>query len=236
MGKMYFTNVEYGAGTFYCSAGIVTSGNAGNENLVITAAHCVNSGGVDGVDGTWSQNMTFAPAHRLGTDPLGLWYFSNAHARANWIGQSNYRQDYAFGVLNSNGFGCGNLQICYGAQGLAWNQSQFREFWVYGYPEEAPYDGEQMILCTATTAIRDSSVPGLGGSFTGAAPMGIGCNMTSGGDGGSWVIRAYFGGKAGFVNSVMSYKYDAEPGAIYGPYFDDSLFTLWEAARLDFTP
>lgn len=231
-GKIFFTNAAYGPGTFVCSGTIVTSGADGNRNLVLTAAHCVNSGGNGSTNGTWSENVVFHPGYRDGVSPQGAWPQLTLWTLTNWVTDSNMRQDYAFIETQEIGLVCGSLANCYGAQGVAWNQAQLREFWATGYPAGAPYNGQRMILCTASTATRDLSIPGAGDYGHGRVPMGIGCDMTGGSSGGSWVIRGNMS-NGGFANSVNSYKYTypSQPNAIYGPYFDSHFETLWNAAR-----
>lgn len=231
-GKIFFTNSDYGPGTFVCSGTIVTSGANGNRNLVLTAAHCVHSGGVNGTEGTFSDNVVFHPGYRDGASPQGAWPSATMWVKSNWATHTNMRQDYAFIEVQELGWACGSLANCFGAQGVAWNQAQLREFWATGYPAESPYTGQRQHLCTASTAKRDLSMPGAGYYDQGVVPMGIGCNMTGGSSGGSWVIRGNMS-NGGFANSVNSYKYTypSQPAAMYGSYFDSNFGSLWESAR-----
>jgi hypothetical protein len=236
-GKVIFENAAYGPGSFYCSGTIVTSGDGGNENLVLTAAHCLNSGGSDGTEGTWSTNVVFSPRRKEGVDPVGLWAASNLHVLSNWSEWSNDLQDYGFMVTNSNAMPCGELSYCFGAEGVAWNQTAFREYWVAGY-SSGNYGGEKMMLCTASLATRDNTVAGAGPGPQGESPMAIGCPMGGGSSGSGWVIRGAQSSTTAFVNSVTSYKYTSPNywQAVYGPYFDGSFGTLWQAARVDLLP
>lgn len=225
-GKLYYTNL----GTDYtCSGTSVTSGG-GNKSLILTAAHCLHGG--DNDPASWSYNILFVPAKLAASEPFGSWTDQpngNVWVTNNWYTTADFRDDFGFIVTDPTSNVCGELAPCIGAQGLAWNQSPVYDFWVYGYPVQSPFTGDRLVTCSASLSVLDGSLPG-----TGASPMGIGCNMTGGSSGGSWII---FGKTAnvGYANSVVSYKYTqpSQPNAVYGPYFASNFSTLWESARLD---
>jgi V8-like Glu-specific endopeptidase len=228
-GKLFFTQegVDY-----VCSGTAITVGDGPPRRaLVLTAGHCVNSGGNGTTGGTWNTNTTFCPAWRDGVAPFGCWAWQSLWTTGGWWINSNLRRDVGFVVVANNA--CGQLGNCVGDTGFAWNQSDQQHYWDLGYPQAAPFTGQRMILCTASTAIRDAGVNALPGPDT----MGIGCDMTGGSSGGSWNFSMRMG-MAGFANSVNSYKYisPAQPLAIYGPYFDTVIYNLWNNARNSIAP
>jgi hypothetical protein len=232
-GKLFFTNAGYGGGTFVCSGTSVTSGVGGNENLVLTAAHCLNSGGDGNNVGTWSDNLLFVPGRRNSVNLNGSWGWIDAVIQTNWYTDANIRQDYGFLITADNP---STLSDYVGAQGLAWNQSAVQQFWAYGYPAVSPFSGELMMMCTATTAVRAAEA-GAGGFAQGEQPLGIGCDMTGGSSGGGWIVWHNLL-NAGYANSVNSFKYTSpsQPNAMYGPYFDGNFQGLWDYARLLYAP
>jgi hypothetical protein len=223
-GRIFFTNAAYGGGTFSCSGTSVASGTGGNENLVLTAAHCLNSGGSSGTPGTWSTDVVFVPAYRNGTGLWGEWTYLSGWIWGDWLNYADDTYDYGFLTLVDNAYG--PLSDTTGAQGIAWNQPDHQVFWNFGYPVTSPYNGTALSICMAPTALRDSSVPGAG-----EAPLGMGCDFTGGSSGGGWML-AFRQKYAGYVNSVNTYKYTGQ-AAMYGPYFDGDIVTLWDLARID---
>jgi len=227
-GKLFFTQegVDY-----VCSGTAVAVGTGPPRRaLALTAGHCVNSGGDGTSGGTWNSSTIFCPAWRDGVAPFGCWTWQSLWTTGGWWINANIRRDVGFVVVADNP--CGQLGNCVGDDGIAFNQSDAQHFWDLGYPQAAPFNGQRMILCTASTAIRDA-VNALPGPDT----MGIGCDMTGGSSGGSWNYSMRMG-TSGYANSVNSYKYiiPAEPLAMYGPYFDTVINNLWNNARNSIGP
>jgi hypothetical protein len=224
MGRLFYT--QYGA-PFSCSGTAVSSGGAtGNRALVLTAAHCLSDG--SGTPAGKSTNILFVPSVSGAIQPFGTWTAATTFVKSSWYSGANGREDFGFVVTNHNSNGCGYLEPCVGSEGLAWNQPVHQQFWTYGYPSTAPYDGGRLVLCSGSTGRLDNSVPG-----TGAPPLGMGCRMTGGSSGGGWVIQGRIAG-IGYVNGVITYKYTTpnEPWAVYGPYFASSFGSLWQEARV----
>jgi hypothetical protein len=225
--KMFFENTGYGAGTFVCSATSTTSGVGGNRRLAWTAGHCVNSGGTTGGPvGVWSTNVIICPAYRDGNSPVGCWPYLQLFTLGGWHADSNFRRDQGVVITGlSLGWRLGDRV---GTQGLAWNQSRVQDYWAFGYPQAAPFNGNRLILCTAAAATDDSLL----GPGAGPITRAIGCDMTGGSSGGGWIYGMGMG-VGGFLNGVNSYKYiiPAQPLAMYGPYFDDGTLNLWNATK-----
>lgn len=236
-GKMFFTQrTSTGAlKNYVCSGTSTTSGAGGNRRLVWTAGHCVNSGvnafpAADKIpNGQWATNVRFCPGFPRGP---ACWGTLQLWALPAWRLAGNVRYDQGV-IITANHPVSGRLGTAVGTQGLTWNvprdQHYPNDFWfAFGYPTNAPFDGRTMVWCSSSIGKYDAP------NFP-AGPLtnGIGCNMAGGAVGGGWIWKFRMDG-LGYVNSVNSYKYTAQPLAIYGPYFDVSTQNLWNATRLLF--
>jgi hypothetical protein len=221
-GKLFFT--QYGS-NYVCSGTSTTSGGGGNRRIVWTAGHCVHAG--NGLGTGWSYNLLFCPAYNNGANAwAGCWSGLESWTWSDWYWNGNLRTDQ--GVILTSDWsttGRGRLGDTVGTQGLAWNQPRVQDFWEFGYPSAAPFDGRWQVMVTSSTARDD----GAGGA--GPEPLGVGSNMTPGASGGGWIIAARLG-NWGYLNGVHSYYYPAAPHAMYSPYFGDVTVSLWNATRL----
>jgi hypothetical protein len=192
-----------------------------NESVVITAGHCVNSGGRRG---RWfSGKSVFVPAYRYGQRPFGVfpvrWIDSTKQWRAN--GSENF--DVGALVVGRNEAG-EKLVDAVGGAGIAWNLKSRQTYDVHGYPAEAPFDGETQRICRG--------VPFLGHdansfAFPGPLNQAVSCQLTGGASGGGWTI----GGNT--LNSVTDYGYFDEGSPAFGPYFGKEVARLFgRAARV----
>ncbi|WP_436699828.1 trypsin-like serine peptidase [Nocardioides sp. BYT-33-1] len=216
-GKLFFSQ---GASTYVCSAAAV---NTPERNLVVTAGHCVNTGGVPGYlggcrAGSYFTNFLFVPAYDQRAAPYGSWVGTHAVAPAEWIQQCNaFSHDQAMiAVAPLNGR---NLVDVVGGNGLAWNYPAREDgVRIVGWPAESPYDGQTRHEC--------------GGS---SAPMPTGpdaqvaCPMTQGSSGGPWFLRMA-SADTGFVWAVTSRLIEGRSVLLATP-FDSSIETLLAAAR-----
>jgi V8-like Glu-specific endopeptidase len=223
-GKVFFTKPN---GQNYVCSGTVVNGT--NDSTVITAGHCVFGAGA-----FWT-NWIFVPGYRRGSGggdaPYGTWNATSLFAPSQWTGAAfsvdppnpNYKYDFGAAVVDRNSSGL-ELEDLVGARGIAFNQSTNQHFISHGYPAGSPFDGFKLWVC-------ESDFGGFDLSLLGAGPptMAIGCNMTGGSSGGGWVIEDASGN--GFVNSVNSYKYGAEPEVMFGPYFDSTTQAIFNAAQ-----
>jgi Trypsin len=213
-GKLYFTQP---GGDFVCSATSVASGSAPRRAIVLTAGHCVSDG-----NGSFYTNFLFVPSLHDAVRPFGTWDWDWVTTTSEWHNNGNNRRDVAFLVTRkrSDGQSLGNLV---GSAGLSWNAPDKQDVWAQGYPQQAPFTGRRMILCTAAIAARDSP------AGAGPATIGIGCDQTPGCSGGSWK-RAWNMNAAGYAIGVFSYHYSTQPQARYSPYFDTVIRDLWTHA------
>ncbi len=83
VGALFFSD---GKGNHFCTASVITSTN---NNLLITAAHCMYSYG-------WKTNIAFAPDYRNGKAPYGIWPVAKTTVYDNWTKTMDQNYDYAF--------------------------------------------------------------------------------------------------------------------------------------------
>lgn len=214
-GKVFFTN---GGSNFVCSGTSVVSPDG---LLVWTAGHCVaNETGTHQFD----SFAEFVPAYNgaaTNKTPKGVWVADRFTTTAAWL--NNGDVSYDLGAMHVVAHSGVTLASTVGDAGFAWNQSRDQDFTDFGYPQAAPFNGNSMIECNAAHG-GDATFSG----GAGPALIGIGCDMTPGSSGGSWSIG--WGGNTtkpkglfvGFINAHNDYKFNAQPLAMYSPYFDDT--------------
>ncbi|CAN5678337.1 hypothetical protein BH23CHL8_BH23CHL8_20330 [soil metagenome] len=93
---------------------------------------------------------------------------------------------------------------------------------IRGYPAVAPFKGDRLITCASAFSVMDDIPDGEGPDTT-----GVGCDMTDGSSGGPWVLRLRRGN---LLNGITTYGYEAQPAALFGPYFDGTANNLRCAA------
>lgn len=194
VGKLYFTTPS---GNSYCTASVISP-----NNIIVTAAHCVYSGG-------WYSNWSFVPADRAGTAPYGSFAWTQAWVLVNWQNTGQTRYDVALIKLGNNSSG---KPVTYytGYLGRSWNYNYVQHHHTQGYPSSFD-SGKYTYLCAAE-------------SFNGGTDvLGMGCNMTYGSSGGPWCrnFAPYVSGMVNHVNSVVS---GGTPGTntFYGARFSDN--------------
>jgi hypothetical protein len=173
-------------------------------------------------DGQWYQNWVFVPGYNNGNSPYGVWVARDLFTTSQWFSNGDRSYDVAAAVVYPvNGR---SLVSTVGGQGISFNQSRN---WTYidgGYPQAAPFNGQSLFICRA----------GLGGvdTFGSPAQSAIGCDMTGGSSGGGWLISVRRNGY-GWVDSVNSWKYFAQPKAMYGPYQGSDAYNVFNRAQND---
>lgn len=203
LGKVFFTL----GGTDYVCSGTATQ--SANGDVVTTAGHCLNEG-----PGAYATNFEFVPAYENGNAPYGTWTAKSLLTTSQWKNSGDLNYDTGFAVMNSNSSG-GSLTDIVGSYPIAFNQPRGLTYTSYGYPAASPYDGQTLQSCSGT-AHDDTTT-------SGAQDQGIPCDMTGGSSGGGWIEN-------GTLNSVNSYKYNADPNTMYGPYFGDVIQSAYTAA------
>ncbi len=248
IGKLYFT---LGTSDYVCSATSVTSGEGGNQSLVLTAGHCVSSG-----DGVWATNVLFSPGHRDNATPAALaysvasprWPAYSLLTTTEWHNNGNLKRDFAMIIVRrrvSDGTPLGSVA---GTQGLAWDYTDIQHYHSLGYPAatlgvwpNTVFNGQRQWACQSSYARR---VTEYNPSAPGPAPIAIGCDMTGGCSGGGWImgfndgVTTGFQANGGYLNSVNSFRWinPSQPRALHGPYFDSAVGSMWNTARVVVVP
>jgi V8-like Glu-specific endopeptidase len=174
-GKIFFT--EPGVGNFQCSGSVVA------KRIVITAAHCVNSGH------GWYTNWVFIPGYdggKTGIDqrPFGTWVANNAVASTNWIttdGALPNATDFAALIINDQAFSGTNFKLSQkaGKYNFALNHLSDTAVTMLGYP--CNFDSCNIMQRVDTSDHR--TPPGTSGTNA----YEYGSDMTGGSSGGPWL-------------------------------------------------
>jgi hypothetical protein len=206
-----FINEGFGYGR--CSG---TSVISPSKSVVITAGHCVYD------EGIWSdRKWVFVPGYHHGERPFGTFTAHWLGTTPAWHGHENENYDVGAAVVGRNEKGQ-TLAAAVGADKVATGLSPDQTFDVYGYPVEKPFNGGTLQVCRGV---------GFEGhdfdSFFEPGPLNlaVGCAVSPGGSGGSWVI------KGDVVNSVTTYLYPTDPSSDFGPYFGQDVANLYARAK-----
>ncbi|WP_350348707.1 hypothetical protein ABIQ69_01895 [Agromyces sp. G08B096] len=202
IGKVFFT---LGGRNYVCSANSVS---AANGSTVATAGHCIHSG-----KGKYASRWIFVPAYENGAAPYGQWAAVSYSAPTQWTKGGDLSYDTGFvkvGTLNGR-----TLAATVGASAIAFNQARGLAYSAFGYPAEAPFDGESLQSC-AGTATADP--------YGQSQSQGIPCDMTGGSSGGPWFLSS------GAQNSLNSFGYNNIPNVMFGPYYGSVAQAAYTAA------
>lgn len=195
-----------------------TAVRSANKSVVITAAHCLNSGSIS----RWFPGeAAFVPAYRYGQRPFGVFPARWIDTTKRWRttdGSPNY--DVGAMVVGRNEAG-ELLTEAVGAAKIAWGLKRAQSFDVHGYPAEDPFDGETQRLCDGTQYIGHDPHSLI---FPGPLNLAVVCGVTGGASGGGWMIRG------DTINGVTSYGYFDEESPDYGPYFGKEVARLYGRA------
>lgn len=210
-GKVYYLNPLDNL-TYWCSAGAV---NSGSRRLVVTAGHCIHTGGSGGA---WMLNWIFIPGYDRGSEPRGrfpaYWY----HSSTGWTVNANWQRDFGFVVTHNNGSGQRVVDAA-GGHGFRVNGGFSRFIHIAGYPGNRD-GGEVQWYCWGTTD-----------QWPGASAYRLGCDFGGGVSGGPW-LEDYQPNGLGYVISatqgILS-PYNS------GPYYDNHVLDVFNTAR-DQTP
>ncbi len=118
-------------GTHFCTASVVHSPN---ENLLITAAHCV-----------WQRSpgsMVFVPGYHAGVSPHGRWIIRKIFVSSAWAASQDPNDDVAFLLVGQAGT---KIERHTGAEALEIGTPAGQVATVIGYPDTA----DRPITCTA---------------------------------------------------------------------------------------
>lgn len=195
-----------------------TAVHSGNQSVVFTAAHCINSGGRGG---HWEKDRwTFIPAYRYGQRPFGVFPARWLDTTRQWRASGSENYDVGAAVVGPNQRG-ETLGEAVGGAGIAWNLKPRQTFDVHGYPAEEPFDGETQRICPATPFIGHDPDSLL---FPGPLNLAVTCEVTGGASGGGWMING------DTLNSVTNYGYFDETSPDFGAYFGKEVARLYGRA------
>lgn len=190
-----------------------------NQSVVVTAGHCLNSGGRRG---RWFDGKTvFVPAYRYGQRPFGVfparWIDTTEQWRAN--GSENF--DVGALVVGPNEAG-EKLNEAVGGVGIAFNLKARQTFDVHGYPAEDPFDGETQRICRGTRFLGHDANSF---AFPGPLNLAVACGLTGGASGGGWTIEG------DTLNGVTDYGYFDQSSPVFGAYFGKEVARLYGRAK-----
>jgi V8-like Glu-specific endopeptidase len=202
-GKIFFT--KNGA-NYVCSGAAV---NNNYKNLIVTAGHCVHGG----QGGAWHANIVFAPSYYNGQSGAGLWNWNTARTFNAWINNSNFSYDQAFvSFQQRNGR---NLIDAVGGNGLAINNSRDQgNTRIWGWPAEAPFNGEVPYYCD-------------GGTYAyGSTDAALGCNMNGGASGGPW-LKDRINQDLGYIFAATSRRTTSGPQILLATPFNSEVLDMF---------
>jgi len=237
VGKVFMDTPK---GSMVCSGTVVKDPrNPGKSNLVATAGHCVHAG----KDGGWFRNIAFVPAYNDGgrpsadldgapyqeVAPYGVYWATWAQTTDYWISQGTEtggggaQEDFAVLHVRPERNTGKSLEETVGTA-LRINfdapeMSRIAGVSNYGYPAAPPYDGALMYTCTdrPTRLTIDPAAPTM---------YRIGCTMTGGSSGGSWLVE----GADGEAEVVSVTSIGSQPASwLAGPLLGPSAEGVFEA-------
>jgi V8-like Glu-specific endopeptidase len=191
----------------YCSG---TAIDSPTRQLVLTAAHCVNSGPREGRrPALWSRYLEFVPAYTGGAAPFGTFVARRNYVRAPqaWIKAGNPAFDLGAFRVFPNEQGVNVADAVGGGATIVIDQDRHQKFQTFGYPGEST----RMQGCQSPYVGDDA----LTYRFAGPPTMGIRCHWAPGASGGGWLI-----GDGSQVNGVNTYLHTDDASRTYGPYFN----------------
>ncbi|MBV9445227.1 MAG: hypothetical protein JO345_04940 [Streptosporangiaceae bacterium] len=195
-------------GGHFCTASVVAS-PAGN--VLITAAHCVNSG----TGGANRSNIVFIPNYADGQTPNGVWTPSRYVLDPRWVHGADPDLDVAFIVLKPlNGK---NIQQVLGGNQIAFDAGFRHLVRVTGYPSSA----SAPIACRNWTSQQSEH------------QLKFVCADFTGGTSGSpWIIRPDTRSQTGTIIGVIGgYQEGGDtPQISYSAYLDDDIKKLYNEA------
>jgi V8-like Glu-specific endopeptidase len=201
---------EHGpTGNHFCTASVVSSPG---ENLLITAAHCINGGkGSSGYD----SDIAFVPDYRDGQEPFGVWTPAKLIVAPQWANSSDPDFDVGFVVLEPNHGK--NIQQVLGASRLGTDQGYHYLVHVTGYP-----DSENVPITCVNWTSRFSDTQ-----------LKFECAGYTGGTSGSpWVTKFIAGSHTGTIVGVIGgYQQGGDtPSLSYSVRFGPAILALYRQA------
>lgn len=198
--------VRQGKKRGFCSA---TAIDSPSRRLVLTAAHCVNSG-PQGRRGrsAWSHFLEFVPAYANGTAPFGAFvaHRKSVFALRQWVRFGNPNFDVGAILTAPNAEGVNLADAVGGGAAIVTDISRRQDFQTFGYPGES----RAMQGCESPYVGDDALTYRIPGPPT----IAIRCHWAPGASGGGWLIE---GGTA--IDGLTSYGKQTDKVHTFGPYF-----------------
>ena len=198
--------VRQGKEEGFCSA---TAINSPSRKLILTAAHCLNSGPRGLLGGTtWSRLVVFIPAYTDGLAPFGAFvaHRNAVHVPKQWIKLGNPNFDIGAAQVEPNAEGVNVADAVGGGASIALDLGRKQEFQTFGYPGMV----RRMQGCRSPYVGDDSTTYRIPGPPT----IAIRCHWAPGASGGGWLIEE---GKT--INGLTSYAKRRDLHHTFGPYF-----------------
>ena len=212
-GKVFFEGTN--GGYYMCSGAIVTSDTA---DLVVTAAHCV----FDTESGAWlNSNWVFIPGYSNGNRPYGTWPARNFLTLTSWTNNRYFDHDVGFVALST--LDGRHIQHVLGSQGIGFNFARLQHTFAFGYPGNL--DGGNYLKSCVGNAENPSGASDYHGQR-------LWCNMGGGSSGGPWLQNVDESNGVGYVTSVNSFRIGSAPDHMFGPYFDSTIGSLYDSAKV----
>jgi hypothetical protein len=198
--------VRQGRQRGYCSA---TAVNTPSRKLVLTAAHCINSGPrPPNGHSVWSSFLQFVPAYSGGTAPFGAFiaHRKQVFALRQWVKFGNPNFDVGVLLTDPNAEGIEVADAVGGGATIALDLSRRQEFRTFGYPGRSRW----LQGCDSPYVGDDSFTYRIPGPPT----IAILCHWAPGASGGGWLID-----EGRTINGLTSYGKQGDRLHTFGPYF-----------------
>lgn len=198
--------IRQGGRQGYCSA---TAIDSPSRRLVLTAAHCLNTGPLGPRGGSiWSSFAQFVPAYSGTAAPFGAFaaHRGSIYALRQWVRFGNPNFDIGAIVTAPNAEGVNVADAVGGGAAIAADLSRRQDFQTFGYPGKVRW----MQGCDSPYVGDDSTTYRIPGPPT----IAIRCHWAPGASGGGWLIEE---GTA--INGVTSYGQRADRVHTFSPYF-----------------
>jgi hypothetical protein len=198
--------LRQGRARSFCSA---TAINSPTRRLVVTAAHCLNSGprGFRSRS-VWSSYVEFVPAYTDGTAPFGAFVArrNSVFTPKQWVRFGNPNFDVGAILVTPNAERTNVADAVGGGATIVTDLSRRQQFQTFGYPGkstvmqgcESPYVGDDSVTYR---------IPG-------PPTIAIRCHWAPGASGGGWLVE-----NGTQINSVTSYGKRRDEVHTFGPYF-----------------
>ncbi|MEU9075337.1 trypsin-like serine peptidase [Kitasatospora sp. NPDC004745] len=184
-----------------CTASVVRSPK---HNLLVTAAHCVQSRRIGLLDG-----LVFTPGYRNGYSPYGSWPVQRITVDPRWVSDEDPEYDVAF--VSVSPVDDRQVEDAVGGNPIATGQGFGQSVSVTGYPNQS----DEPITCTVTTRSQSPTQERFdcGG-------------YTDGTSGSPWVT-----GGGSVIGVIGGYQEGGETdGTSYSVTFDQRVATLYQQA------